>query len=134
MNHPADPGQAPFANTYCIDPARRLVQIQVRKNVSTDEAVRLYARVFSERDYQPGFSLVVDRSHLIATFLYRAHTLLTTLSDVADMTTTSRARPPVFTTAMSAILPFTGSFLQRTNASEAVQHFHAWRRGSKLDS
>lgn len=64
MNQPADPGQAPFANTYCIDPARRLVQIQVRKNVSTDEAVRLYARVFSERDYQPGFSLVVDRRGL----------------------------------------------------------------------
>jgi hypothetical protein len=36
----------------------------VRKNVSPDEAVRFYTRVFSERDYQPGFSLVVDRRGL----------------------------------------------------------------------
>jgi hypothetical protein len=82
----------------------------------------------------PAGKSVNNDSHLIATFLYRAYTLLTTLSDVDDMTTKSRARAPVFTTAMSAILPFTGSFLQKTNASEAVQHFHAWRRGSKLDS
>ena len=64
MNHPPDRGQAPVENTYRIDPSRRLVQIQVRKNVSPDEAVRLYARVFSERDYQAGFSFVVDRRGL----------------------------------------------------------------------
>jgi hypothetical protein len=64
VNHPPDPGQAPVENTYRIDPSRRLVQIQVRKNVSPGEAVRLYARVFSERDYKAGFSFVVDRRGL----------------------------------------------------------------------
>lgn len=64
MSHSADPSQAPVENTYLIDPSRRLIQIQVRKNVSPDEAVRFYARVFSERDYQAGFCLVVDRRGL----------------------------------------------------------------------
>ena len=53
MNHPGRPGSGTVANTYGIDPARRLVQIQVRKNVSTDEAVRFYTRVFSERTISP---------------------------------------------------------------------------------
>jgi hypothetical protein len=64
VNRPDEPGQGPVQNTYLIDSSRRLVHIQVRKNVSPDEVVRFYDRVFSERDYQSGFALVVDRRGL----------------------------------------------------------------------
>jgi hypothetical protein len=64
VNRPDEPGQGPAQNTYLIDPSRRLVQIHIRKNVSPEEAVQFYGRIFSAVDYQPGFSLVVDRREL----------------------------------------------------------------------
>ncbi len=36
----------------------------MRKNVSPDEVVDFYTRVFSATEYQPGFALVVDRRGL----------------------------------------------------------------------
>jgi hypothetical protein len=64
VNRPDEPGQGPAQNTYLIDPLRRLVHIHVRKNVTPEEVVQFYGRVFSSADYQPGFSLVVDRTGL----------------------------------------------------------------------
>src|SRR4051812_35320263 len=50
--------------SFRIDANRRLVFIQVRENVPSGEVVGIYARIFRDVRYQPGYSLVVDRRGL----------------------------------------------------------------------
>jgi hypothetical protein len=64
VNRPDDANQEARAISYVIDSARRLVHIQVRKNVTPEEVVQFYGRVFSAREYCPGFSFVVNRRGL----------------------------------------------------------------------
>jgi hypothetical protein len=50
--------------SYRIDSPRRMVHIRVRENIAAEDVVKSYASILGAPEYEPGFSLVVNRQGL----------------------------------------------------------------------